>query len=248
MDFEGRHIVVTGASSGIGEATARVVAAAGAKVSLIARREGALAELAGELGDGTRYFVADVGMQGDLTSALDFAIETQGPIDGLFLNAGMGGGFHPIAEYSDDQFETLLRVNTQSAFWAIRHVAGSMAANGGGAILATGSLASERGMANNIGYVASKHALLGIVRAAALELAPQNIRVNCIIPGFIDTPMMAEVPQEARDHLASRIPQGKLGRSEDLAQTAVFLLSDAAQHITAQALSVDGGVLGTLTV
>ena len=248
MNFDGRHIVITGASSGIGEATASLLHERGAKVTLIARREDALVRLVRELGEGAGYQVADVGQQGDFITALDRAIEAHGPISGLFLNAGVGGGFSPIADYSDDQFDQLMRVNTASLFWAIRHVSGAMAANGGGSILITGSLASERGMANNIGYVASKHAALGIARAAALELAPQSVRVNCLIPGFIDTPMMAEVPDSARSHLASRIPQGRLGTSQELAETAAFLLSDAASHITGQSLSVDGGVLGTLQV
>jgi NAD(P)-dependent dehydrogenase (short-subunit alcohol dehydrogenase family) len=166
----------------------------------------------------------------------------------LFLNAGIGGGFHAIPDYSDEQLDTVMRVNVHAPFWAIRHLAPAMLERGKGSILLTGSLASERGMANNVGYVASKHALLGIARAAALEFAGQGVRVNCLIPGFIDTPMMADVPEAAREHLAGRIPQGRLGASDEMAQTAAFLLSDAASHITGQALSVDGGVLGTLQV
>jgi len=248
MDFSGSHVAITGASSGIGLATARLVAARGGKVSLVARRVAELERIAGEIGPGARAVPADVGDKEQLLEALDLAVAANGPIDSLFLNAGMGGGFVGVADYSDEQFEAVMRVNALAAFWAIRHVAPAMTARGSGAILVTGSLASERGMANNIGYVASKHAVLGIARAAAIELAPGGVRVNCLIPGFIDTPMMAEVPNTARAHLAARIPQGRLGASEEMAQTAAFLLSDAASHITGQALSVDGGVLGTLQV
>ncbi|WP_428027881.1 SDR family NAD(P)-dependent oxidoreductase [Altererythrobacter sp.] len=248
MDFGGRHIVITGASSGIGEASARLLHSRGARVTLIARRAEVLAAIAQELGQGAGFTAADVSDKDGLLAALDTASAKNGPISGLFLNAGVGGGFHPIGDYSDEQFDQLMQVNAASVFWAIRHVAAMMAANGGGAILATGSLASARGMANNIGYVASKHALLGIVRAAALELAPQGIRVNCLIPGLIDTPMMAEVPQDALDHLASKVPQGRLGLPVELAETAAFLLSDRASHITGQSLSVDGGIMETLQV
>ena len=245
MDFAGRHVIITGASSGMGEATARLIAACGGRVSMIARRAERLSALAAELGDDAKGFVADVGDKAALLSALDAALAAFGAPDGVFLNAGMGGGFAPIANYSDEQFDQLLRVNMSSQFWAIRHLSPRMA---GGAFLLTGSLASERGMANNIGYVASKHAVLGLARAAALELAQAGIRVNCLTPGFIDTPMMAEVPDAARAHLAGRVPLGMLGESADMAEVAAFLLSDAARYITGQAICVDGGVLGTLTV
>ena len=244
--FTDRHVAITGASSGIGLATARLVAARGARVTMIARRGDVLSAEAGAIG--AAFAVADVGDKAQLLAALDSAVASNGPIDALFLNAGMGGGFHGLPDYPDDQFEEVMRVNATSAFWALRHVAPAMIARGRGAVLVTGSLASERGMADNIGYVASKHAALGIARAAAIELAPKGVRVNCLIPGFIDTPMMAEVPQAARAHLATRIPQGRLGAAQEMAETAAFLLSDAASHITGQALSVDGGVLGTLSV
>lgn len=229
----------------MGEATARVIVARGGRVSMIARRAERLNDLTKELGDNAMGFAADVGDKSALLSALDAAVAAHGVPDGVFLNAGMGGGFVPLATYSDEQFDELLRVNMSSQFWAIRHLSPRMT---GGAFLLTGSLASERGMANSIGYVASKHAVLGIARAAALELASAHIRVNCIIPGFIDTPMMAEVPDTARSHLASRVPMGALGSSEDMAETAAFLLSDAARYITGQSIGVDGGVLGTLSV
>lgn len=248
MDFAGRHILVTGASSGIGEATARLLHARGAQVTLVARREDELKAICSQLGERAGYATADVGNRDEVVAALVKAAGERGTITGLFLNAGFGGGFAPIGDYSDGQFDSVMRVNATSVFWALRHVAPAMAGAGGGSILITGSLASERGMANNIGYVASKHAVLGMARAAALELAAQRIRVNCIIPGFIATPMMADVPEEARNHLASRVPQGRMGTSEELAETAAFLLSDAASHITGQSLSVDGGVLGTLQV
>ncbi len=117
-----------------------------------------------------------------------------------------------------------------------------------GAILVTGSLASERGMAMNAGYVASKHAVLGLSRAVALELAPFGVRCNCVVPGFIETPMLDALPPDAATAMAARVPQGRTGSADELAQVAAFLLSDAAAHVTAQSWAVDGGLLGTLSL
>lgn len=251
MDFTGRHILVTGASSGMGRATALLLAKRGANVSLVARRLGALESAVSEIradGGTAEHFVADVGNKAALLSAFDRAEAAFGPIDGLFANAGTGGRFSPFADYDDQVFEDVLRANVSSPFWAIKRVLPGMIAKKHGAIVVTGSLASERGMANNPGYVASKHALLGLARAAAIEVAPHGIRVNCLVPGFIDTPMMDQLPPQARVALAQRSPTGRMGTSEEMAEVAAFLLSDAASYVTGQSWSVDGGVLGTLAV
>jgi len=116
----------------------------------------------------------------------------------------------------------------------------------------TGSLASERGMPGNIAYVASKHGVLGIARAAAVEAAPHNVRVNCVIPGLIETPMLMGLdanasPEAMRDKLGKAVPQGRIGSAAEVAEMVCFLLSDAASHVTAQSIAVDGGILGTQT-
>ncbi|MCP5395424.1 MAG: SDR family oxidoreductase [Sphingomonadaceae bacterium] len=247
MDFSGQHVVITGASTGIGRATAERILAAGSKVTLIARSAGKLEELRAAHGDAVHVAAADVGDAAALGAALD-AAEAFAPVDGLFLNAGTGGTFAPLEAYSDENFDALMAVNMAAPFRAIRQLFPAMKARGKGAILITGSLASERGMAMNVAYVMSKHAVLGLARAAAMEGAPHGVRSNCIVPGFIDTPLMGNIPEDQKAHLSSRVPQGRMGSSEETAEVAAFLLSNAASHVTGQSWAVDGGVLGTLSV
>lgn len=248
MDFTGKHVVITGASSGIGAATARAIAGRGGAVTLLARRAERLEELAGELGDNARWIAVDVGDGGAQSAALEQAVAAGGAIDGLFLNAGTGGSFAPVEDYGDEAFAHVLNVNLTAPYRAIAQVLPAMKARGKGAILVTGSLASERGMANNVAYVASKHGVLGLSRAVALEAAPHGVRCNCIVPGFIETEMFAALPPDALGQIAARVPQGRTGGAGELAEVAAFLLSDAASHVTGQSLAVDGGVLGTLSV
>ncbi|MBD3729335.1 MAG: SDR family oxidoreductase [Sphingomonadales bacterium] len=247
MDFAGRHVVVTGASTGIGRATAEHILGSGGKVTLIARSADRLAELRELHGDAAHVAPADVADAEGLTAALD-AAEAFAPIDGLFCNAGTGGSFAPLEDYAADDFDALMAVNMLGALRAVQQVYPRMKARRKGAILITGSLASERGMAMNVAYVMSKHAVLGLARAAAVEGAPFGVRANCLIPGFIDTPLMDGIPPEQLGHLAQKVPQLRLGSSAETAAVAAFLLSDAASHVTGQSWAVDGGVLGTLRV
>lgn len=247
-DLSGKHIVITGASTGIGRASATRFVAAGARVTLIARREALLVQAAGELGEGTAWYAADVADKAALIAGLDHAVSAQGPIDGLFLNAGIGGTFASIEDYPEDVFEAVMAVNMTHVFRAIQHVLPAMKQRRTGAILVTGSLASERGMPMNAAYVASKHAVLGLSRAVANEAAEYGVRCNCVVPGLIETPMLDGLPPEAVSQMAKAVPQGRTGRPEELAEVAAFLLSDAASHVTAQSWAVDGGMLGTMRV
>ena len=247
MYFTGKHIVVTGASTGIGRATAEKVVALGGRVTAIARSRDKLEALREAHGETVNVAPADVADAAALAAALDGA-DTFAPIDGLFCNAGIGGTFAPLEAYTDENFDALMAVNMVAHFRSVRHVFAGMKERGKGAILITGSLASERGMAMNVAYVMSKHAMLGLARAAALEGAPFGVRVNCLVPGFIDTPLMEDIPPDQLAHLAGNVPQARLGSSEETANVAAFLLSDEASHVTGQSWAVDGGVLGTLAV
>ncbi len=247
MDFSSQHVVITGASTGIGKAAAEKIVALGGKVTVIARSANKLAALRESLGEAVNIAAADVSKPEELYAALDNAAAFA-PIDGLFCNAGIGGTFAPLEHYSDVAFDELMAVNMYAHFRTVRHVFAGMKQRGRGSILITGSLASERGMALNVAYVMSKHAMLGLSRAAAAEGAPHGVRVNCLVPGFIDTPLMDGIPPDQLSHLAGNIPQNRMGSPEETAAVAAFLLSDEARHVTAQSWAVDGGVLGTLII
>ncbi len=249
--FKGDAILVTGASTGIGRATARLLAARGAKVFLVARRKNVLEEAVAEIrsGGGTAgHHEADIADRAQLNAAIDAAEAAFGPLAGVFANAGTGGRFASIGDYDDDQFDAVMRTNLMSPFWTLKRVMPGMLSRGKGSIVLTGSLASEQGMANNAAYVSSKHGVLGLARAAAIEGAAHNVRSNCVIPGFIDTPMMEGIPPNVRTQLANLIPQKRMGTAEEVAEVAAFLLSDAASYVTGQSWSVDGGMLGTQAV
>ena len=248
MDFAGMHIAVTGASSGIGLDTAKLLASRGARVSLIARRKEALEEVAAEIGTSAAGFAADVGKKDQLDAALDAAAVHFGPVEGLFANAGLTGGFTPAVAFDPAVFEETIRVNLTSVFWAIQKVLPAMIEAKSGAILVTGSMGSKRGMAMNPAYVASKHGVLGLTRAIAVEMAPHGIRANCVIPGFIRTEALDRIPPEQQGKIEQRIPMRHMGTCEELAEVAAFLLSDAASHVTGQDWAVDGGVLESIEV
>jgi NAD(P)-dependent dehydrogenase (short-subunit alcohol dehydrogenase family) len=253
-ELRGLHVLVTGASSGIGLASARLMAREGARVFLVARRAAELrAAVAGIKAEGgeAACCAADVADPAALMAAITAAERTFGPVAGLFANAGTGGRFAPLESYDDELFESVLRTNLTGTYRAIKRVLPGMYAQGGGSIVVTGSMASERGMPHNVAYVASKHAVLGLARAAAAEAAPRGVRVNCVLPGLIETPMLLQLDPAApaekiRAQLAGNVPLGHIGSADELAQLVAFLMSARASHITAQTLAVDGGILGTL--
>ena len=248
MDFDGKHIAVTGASSGIGLAATKMLCERGARVSLIARRKELLDEVCSELGKNAAGFAADVGDKAQLEAAFDAAAAHFGPVEGLFANAGLTGGFTPFTAFDPQVFEDTIRVNLTSVFWAAQKVIPAMIEAGKGTILVTGSMGSKRGMAMNPAYVASKHGVLGLTRAIAVEMAPHGIRANCIIPGFIVTEALERIPEEQKGKIEARVPQRRMGSTEELAEVACFLLSDAASHVTGQDWAVDGGVLESIEV
>lgn len=255
ISLEGKRIIVTGASSGIGRAAAAIMGSRGARILLAARGESALEDVASEVskagGEGVA-FRADMGALEDIEALVAKAKALWGGVDGVFANAGMGGPVAPLSDYALEDYENVMNVNARSIFWLIRLVLPGMVEQRSGSIVATGSIASERGLPMTPAYNMSKHAVLGLVRSAASEVARHNVRVNCLIPGLIHTRMLEDIAgdlsggdvEKGLQGLSGMPPQRRVGSPGEVGEVAAFLLSDAAAYVNGQAWAVDGGMLG----
>jgi A-factor type gamma-butyrolactone 1'-reductase (1S-forming) len=244
MMLEGRSALILGASRGIGAATAKAFVANGARVLLAAHDREALGKLAAELGDHARIIPTDMTKPDEIAAAVNFAVKSFGRLDIAFNNAGVSPPRALFAELSDDAFDAAMNVNLRGAFVAMKHEITAMLANGGGAIVNTGSIGSRVGMPQMAAYVASKHALLGLTRTAALDYAKRNIRVNMVAPGPIMTEMLkkgAVATAAGRALVEAATPMGRIAEAEEVAGAVVYLCSDAASYVTGTVLTVDGG-------
>ncbi|MFJ8844692.1 SDR family NAD(P)-dependent oxidoreductase [Streptomyces cyaneofuscatus] len=243
----GKVVLVTGASSGIGAAAARTFCQEGAAVVLTARREKHLAELVAELrADGAQaaYVLADVTSAREAAQAVDFAVETYGRLDAAFNNAGVGGDRTPLHLMSDEVYDTLMDTNVRSVFNCLRAEIAVMLEQGGGTIVNNSSVGGLVAIPTAAPYVASKHAVVGLTRAAADEYAKQGIRVNAVAPGTtrseITTDWFERNPG-LEDMVNSMTPQGRTAAPEEIAAAAAWLLSDRCPFLTGTVLPVDGG-------
>ncbi|MGA4849527.1 SDR family NAD(P)-dependent oxidoreductase [Streptomyces sp. G5(2025)] len=261
--LDDRVVIVTGAARGQGEQEARLFAAEGAKVVvadvLDARGEALVKEIGEERGRGVAAYVhLDVGREEDWQVAVATAKDTFGKVDGLVNNAGILR-FNELVSTPLEEFQQIIQVNQIGCFLGIRTVAPEIAAAGGGTIVNTASYTALTGMAYVGAYAATKHAILGLTRVAALELAGRNIRVNAVCPGAVDTPMTnpaqldpAADPEAAREAVAelykNLVPLGRVGRPEEIAALALFLTGDDSSYITGQPFVIDGGWLAGVSV
>ncbi len=241
--------VVTGAGSGIGRATARLMAARGAHVvvSDLDDAGGQATVDAIASAGGTAMFVhADVSSDADVQALVDATVEAYGGLDWAVNNAGIEGAMQPIVESSNEEFDRVIGVNLRGVWLCMRAELPLMIERGGGSIVNISSVAGLVGFPAIAPYVASKHGVDGLTRAAALEYATQNIRVNAVCPGVIDTPMVqraAEKTPELLDAAVASEPIGRMGRPEEIGEAAYWLCSDASSFVTGELLAVDGGFL-----
>ncbi|WP_030805730.1 SDR family NAD(P)-dependent oxidoreductase [Streptomyces sp. NRRL S-337] len=257
--LDGRVVLITGAARGQGEQEARLFAAEGAGVVLADVLDEQGEAVAKEIGDAARYVHLDVSQEEQWVAAVAAAKQAYGKVDGLVNNAGILR-FNELTATPLAEFQQIVQVNQVGAFLGIKTAAPEIAAAGGGTIVNTASYTGVTGMAYVGAYTATKHAIVGLTRVAALELAAKKIRVNAVCPGAIDTAMSnpaqldpaadADEASAALDELYRKlVPLGRVGRPEEVARLALFLTSEEdSAYITGQPFVVDGGWLAGVNI
>lgn len=246
-EFIGKVAFITGAGSGIGRATALAFAAQGARIGACDKSEAGLHEtvrLIDEQGGAAVALACDVARSGDVAGAVAATVTRFGRLDFAFNNAGIEQPVAALHEISDEQWDRLLDVNLRGVFYGMKHQVPAMLETGGGAIVNTSSGAGVVGIAGQAAYVASKHAVIGLTKSAALDYAAQGVRINAICPGIIETPMMDRFSggtQQGRERVIGQEPVGRMGRPEEIASAVLWLCSDLGAFTVGHALVVDGG-------
>ena len=249
QDFAGRVALITGGGSGLGQAAARLLAGRGARVVVADINETGGAETVQQCihaGSEAVFVRTDVTLEADVQGAVATAVDRWDRLDAAINNAGINGPTKPIADYTLDEWNTVLSINLTGIFLGLKYEIPQMLAQGGGAIVNTSSGAGLRGFALLPAYVATKHAVLGLTKAAALAYVKEGVRVNAVCPGSTRTPLLegfmgGDPAMEAA--MANSAPIGRLARPEEIAEAMVWLLSDAASFMVGHALAVDGGAV-----
>lgn len=238
----GRVAVITGGASGIGKATAELFAKEGAKVVIGDLAASAGAKIAQKIG--ATFVAIDVSKAEDVDGLVKSATDLHGRLDVMFNNAGIGIGSPLLGTSAEDYYRTL-RIDLDGVYWGLQAAGRVMVSAGRGAIVNTASVAGLIGSTGLSAYNAAKHGVVGLTRNAALEFAPFGVRVNCICPGVIETPLVMNqfgVMEGARKMLDAMHPLGRIGQPQEVAKAVLFLASDDASFITGHALTVDGGM------
>lgn len=252
MRLEGKVAVITGGASGIGEASAKLFVENGAQVVIADIQDDLGNGLAKSLSPNACFFHCDVSKEAEVSALVDYALEKHGRVDIMFSNAGIPGGlFSSMADVTVEDFERVISVNVRGAYLCTKHAARAMiAAKTRGSVLMTSSMASVMAMPNGPSYTASKHAVLGIMKSAAIDLAAHGIRVNCVSPAGVPTPMLIDAMKKSFPSFDKRSAEEMLEATMelkgvtleaiDVANSALFLCSDDARYISGQNLVIDG--------
>lgn len=241
--------VVTGAGGGIGSATVRALAARGYAVAAVDRDAAAVEALAADLGDQVLAVAGDVSTAAGAEAYVQATLDRFGHIDHLHNNAGIEGKAVPLEELDPDDFQRVQSINVGGVFYGMRAVLPHLYAQGSGSIVNTASQAGLEGVPRLSAYVASKHAVVGLTRTAALEAGPRGVRVNAIAPGQIATRMITSLEEQwnpgdaqaVHDMLVANIPLGRYGRPEEMGALVAWLMSDEASFIHGAVITADGG-------
>lgn len=241
--FEGKVALVTGGASGIGRATALAFAREGARVVVgDVDVEGGteVAETVAASGGEARFVRADVRSAAQVAALVGEAVAAFGGLDVAFNAAGVLPELGPVVEASEDDLDAVVAVNLKGTYLSVQEELRAMLPRGRGAIVNCASSAGLAGFPEAAAYSATKHAVVGLTRSVALEVASQGVRVNCVCPGPVRTPMLGAMPEE---EAASGVPLGRVATPEEVADAVLWLASDGASYVTGHALAVDGGLL-----